>query len=117
MVILPQWRDSMVQQQERSGWIAEKQVPNDKDAELRVLKGIITDGFSIEKLDFLKPEDFFHERHRIIFKVVLDLYVHHRSIHEISVQEELERAGYLETHFQDNPFYVQDMTPESFVID
>ena len=90
----------MVQQQERSGWIAEKQVPNDK-----------------EKLDFLKPEDFFHERHRIIFKVVLDLYVHHRSIHEISVQEELERAGYLETHFQDNPFYVQDMTPESFVID
>ncbi|SRR6266568_885999 len=95
--------------------LVEKQIPNDPIAEIRVLGSILLHPQSLEKIDFLKPEDFYQDRHRAIFEVILDLHVHHKPIGNVEVQQEMDRAGRLEV-LGDDPFYPLEL-PDQGVFD
>lgn len=82
----------------------EKHVPNDPIAEVRVLGSILLHPESLEKIDFLKPEDFYQDRHRVIFEIILDLHARHKPIDGVEIQQEMDRAGRLEV-LGDDPFY------------
>lgn len=105
----------MVQQQERPAWVAEKQVPNDKRVEMRVLSSILDDPVLLEKVDFLKPEDFYHNEHRVIYKAILSLHARHCPIDQIVVEEEVERNGDMEV-FAQNPLFFLDFSPSAAAV-
>lgn len=50
-------------------------LPQDIDAEIQVLGAIILNGISLIRIkDFISPEDFYRQRHRIIYDTALSLY-------------------------------------------
>jgi len=72
--------------------------PHNIEAEEAVLGSILLDPVAIEKVaDFLQPADFYSERNHYAFETCLALYQRGLPLNQISIAEELERRGRLET--------------------
>jgi len=72
--------------------------PQNLDAEQAVLGSILIDRDAIiEVADFLHTEDFYRQAHARIFATMLTLFEHREPIDVVTVAEELERAGELES--------------------
>lgn len=77
--------------------LAEKSVPANVDAERAVLGSLIIDSEAIGEIaSFLKPEDFYRERHRAIYAARLDLYERREPGNLITLIDELQRRGQLD---------------------
>jgi replicative DNA helicase len=72
--------------------------PQNLDAEQAVLGSILIDRDAIiEVADFLHTEDFYRQAHARIFATMLTLFEHREPIDVVTVAEELERNGELES--------------------
>ncbi|HEV2952754.1 MAG TPA: replicative DNA helicase [Candidatus Dormibacteraeota bacterium] len=71
--------------------------PHDLDAEQSVLGAILLDPVAITKvLELLRPDDFYRENHRQIFRAAEELFSAGEPIDNITVSAALERMGVLE---------------------
>jgi len=76
----------------------QKLPPHDIDAEEAVIGSLLIDGQAVYKIStFLKQQDFYSERNSLIFGSCLSLYEHDEAINQITVAQELDRQGKLET--------------------
>lgn len=76
----------------------EKLLPQNIEAESSVLGSIIIDPEAIVQVaDFLQPDDFYRDAHRTIYEVILHLYEQREAADFITICDELERGGKLET--------------------
>ena len=74
-----------------------KMLPQNIEAEKSVLAACLLNQEAVEEVATkLKPENFFRPAHRIVFESVLDLYVRHIPVDQISVAENLHGTGQLE---------------------
>jgi len=71
--------------------------PHNIKAEESVIGSLLLDGSLIEQIKFLEPMDYYHEPLKEIYKVCVDLYHHSQAINEVTITNELERLGKLET--------------------
>jgi replicative DNA helicase len=78
---------------------SEKLPPHNIDAEEAVIGSLLIDGMAIYKIaTFLQPSDFYGERNSLIYGACLALYQRPDGvINQITVAEELDRQGKLET--------------------
>ena len=77
---------------------AERLPPHDVDAEEAVNGSLLIDGTSIYKIaTFLQPEDFYQEQNRWLFAACLTLYQRNETINQITLAQELDRQGKLES--------------------
>src|SRR5579884_1107337 len=77
--------------------LAEKTVPANVDAERAVLGSLLIDSEAIGEIaSFLKPDDFYRERHRVIYAARFDLYERREPGDLITLRDELQRRGQLE---------------------
>ena len=75
----------------------ERSFPHNLDAEKSVLGAILINNENYYRvLESLKPEDFYLEAHRVIFRKMVDLIENSKAIDLITIQEELVRASQLE---------------------
>ena len=75
----------------------EKLLPQNIEAEAGVLGSLLIDpGAIVQVADFLRPEDFYREAHREIYRAVLDLYETSDPADLITLTDELQRRGKLE---------------------
>ena len=76
----------------------ERTLPHNIDAEKSVLGAILVNNENYYRvLESLKPEDFYLDGHRVIFRKMVDLIERSRAIDLITIQEELVRASQLES--------------------
>jgi replicative DNA helicase len=76
----------------------DKLPPHDTDAEEAVIGSLLIDGSSIHKVaTILQPADFHSERNSLIYGACLSLYERDEAIDQITVAQELDRQGKLET--------------------
>jgi len=76
----------------------DKLPPHDTDAEEAVIGSLLIDGSSIHKIaSILQPTDFHNERNSLIYGACLSLYERDEAIDQITVAQELDRQGKLET--------------------
>jgi len=76
----------------------DKLPPHDTDAEEAVIGSLLIDGASIHKIaTILQPTDFHNERNSLIYGACLSLYERDEAIDQITVAQELDRQGKLET--------------------
>jgi replicative DNA helicase len=75
----------------------EKLLPQNIEAECGVLGSIIIDPEAIVQVaDFLQPEDFYRDAHRLIYQTIIQLYEQHEPADYITICDELERTNKLE---------------------
>jgi replicative DNA helicase len=75
----------------------EKLLPQNIEAECGVLGSIIIDPEAIVQVaDFLQPEDFYRDAHRIIYEIIVQLYEQREPADFITICDELERTNRLE---------------------
>ncbi len=75
----------------------EKLLPQNVEAEAGVLGSLLIDPEAIVQVaDFLRPDDFYREAHRLIFQAVLDLYESGEPADLITLADELQRRGKLD---------------------
>ncbi len=76
---------------------AERLLPQNVEAEAGVLGSLLIDPEAMAQIaDFLRPEDFYREAHREIFKAALDLYEAGSPADLITLTDELQRRNLLE---------------------
>lgn len=74
----------------------ERQMPSNVEAEQAVLGSLLLDGDAMTRvLGFLRANDFYLEKHRWIYQVMLDLQEHHEPIDILSVSSVLDQQGHL----------------------
>jgi replicative DNA helicase len=72
--------------------------PHDIDAEEAVIGSLLIDGSSIHRVAaVLQPADFYNERNSLIYGACLSLYERDEAIDQITVAQELDRQGKLES--------------------
>jgi replicative DNA helicase len=72
--------------------------PHDNDAEEAVIGSLLIDGSSIHKVAaVLQPADFYSERNSLIYGACFSLYERDEAIDQITVAQELDRQGKLES--------------------
>ncbi|UCB43548.1 MAG: replicative DNA helicase [Dehalococcoidales bacterium] len=72
--------------------------PHDINAEEAVSGSLLIDGKAIYEIaTTLRPEDFYSEPNRVIYRACRFLYERDEAINQITVAQELERLGSLET--------------------
>ena len=72
-------------------------LPHNLDAEIATLGALMIDGTAVERvIDFLSPEDFYREAHRVICDVLIALSSRNEPVDLVTVSEELQRRGKLE---------------------
>jgi len=72
--------------------------PQNIEAEQAVLGSLLIDKDAIVKVaDILKSEDFYQEKHEIIFKAMLDVYEARDPIDLVTLKERLEKAKQIES--------------------
>ncbi len=72
--------------------------PHSQEAEKSVLGSMLVDKESVVKVsDFLRPEDFYHDSHKVIYQSILDLYDKRTPIDLITLSNILESRGELAT--------------------
>ncbi len=77
--------------------LSEKTIPANIDAERAVLGALIIDSEAIGEIaSFLRPEDFYRERHRAIYAARLDLYERREPGDFVTLVDELRRRGQIE---------------------
>src|SRR5216110_3340351 len=75
----------------------ERTLPHNIDAEKSVLGAILVNNENYYRvLENLKPEDFYLDAHRVIYRRMVDLIEKAKAIDLITIQEELVRASQLE---------------------
>ena len=75
----------------------EKLLPQNIEAEAGVLGSLLIDpGAIVQVADFLRPDDFYREAHREIYRAVLDLYETSDPADLITLTDELQRRGKLD---------------------
>ncbi len=79
--------------------MAEKLPPHDIDAEEAVIGSLLIDGKSIFQITSLLPDSsyFYHERNQWLYEACLALYQRDEGINQITLAQELDRLGKLET--------------------
>src|SRR5438094_5319661 len=76
----------------------ERTLPHNIDAEKSVLGCILVNNENYYRvLENLRPEDFYLDAHRVIFRQMVELIERSRAIDLITIQEELVRASQLES--------------------
>ena len=76
----------------------EKLPPHDIDAEEAVNGSLLIDGTAIYKVaTFLNQPDFYSEQNQLVYGACLSLYQRNEAINQITVAQELDRRGKLET--------------------
>jgi replicative DNA helicase len=76
----------------------EKLPPHDIDAEEAVNGSLLIDGTAIYQIaTFLNPPDFYSEQNQLVYGACLSLYQRNEAINQITVAQELDREGKLET--------------------
>ena len=76
----------------------ERTLPHNVDAEKSVLGAILVNNENYYRvLETLRPEDFYLDAHRVIFRQMMELIERSRAIDLITIQEELVRASQLES--------------------
>ena len=76
----------------------EKLPPHDIDAEEAVNGSLLIDGAAIYKIaTFLNQPDFYSEQNQLVYGACLSLYQRNEAINQITVAQELDRRGKLET--------------------
>lgn len=74
----------------------ERQTPSNVEAEQAVLGSILLDGESITRVvSFLRPADFYLEKHRWMYEAIWDLHDHRDPVDFLSVTSALDAAGHL----------------------
>lgn len=74
----------------------ERQTPSNVEAEQAVLGSILLDGETITHVvSFLRPTDFYLEKHRWMYEAIWDLHEHREPIDFLSVTSALDAAGHL----------------------
>jgi len=90
---------------------AEKMPPQSLEAEQSVLGAIMLDREALlAVLEILRPEDFYREAHRVIYRAIIDLYERNEAVDMLTVTEELRRQGLLEA--AGGVAYLADLTGE-----
>src|SRR5437764_3993752 len=76
----------------------ERTLPHNIDAEKSVLGAILVNNENYYRvLETLKPEDFYLDAHRVIYRRMVELIERSRAIDLITIQEDLVRAAQLES--------------------
>ena len=76
---------------------SEKLLPQNVEAEAGVLGSLLIDPEAMSQIaDFLKPEDFYRESHRVIYEASQDLYEGGTPADLITLIDELQRRGKLD---------------------
>jgi len=76
---------------------ADRLPPQNTEAEQSVLGSILIDREAIPvAMEILRPEDFYQDVHRIIYRAVVSLYDQNRPVDVVTLTEELRRTGELE---------------------
>ena len=76
----------------------ERSLPHNVDAEKSVLGSILVNNENYYRvIEILRPEDFYLDAHRVIFRQMVELMERSRAIDLITIQEELVRASSLES--------------------
>jgi len=71
--------------------------PQDIQAEQSVLGSILIDSTALPKVaSFLRPEDFYHQKHTDIYQSLLALFEKRKPVDLITIGDELEKASQLE---------------------
>ncbi|MGQ9737024.1 MAG: replicative DNA helicase [Armatimonadota bacterium] len=72
-------------------------LPHNLDAEIATLGSMMIDSTAIERVsEFLAPDDFYREAHKVIFDVLVTLSSRSEPADLVTVSEELQRRGKLE---------------------
>lgn len=72
-------------------------LPHSLEAEQAVLGAMLLDREAIYvAVEALRPEDFYHEAHRLLFQVMVAMSDRGEAVDLVTVVEELRRLGYLE---------------------
>ena len=72
--------------------------PHSEEAEQAVLGSMLMDRDAVNTvMEILEAEDFYNERHRVIYRGMQDLYRENRAIDLITLKDRLEQGGTLET--------------------
>jgi replicative DNA helicase len=72
-------------------------LPHNLDAEIATLGSMMIDGTAIERVsEFLAPDDFYREAHRVIYDALIALSSRSEPVDLVTLSEELQRRGKLE---------------------
>ncbi|MBI4975271.1 replicative DNA helicase, partial [Candidatus Peregrinibacteria bacterium] len=72
--------------------------PHSLEAEKSTIGALLIDKDSIIKIsDFLKPEDFYHDAHRLVYKAILDLYDKRTPVDLVTLTNILEERKELKS--------------------
>ncbi|HEY7973818.1 MAG TPA: replicative DNA helicase, partial [Ktedonobacterales bacterium] len=75
----------------------EKLLPQNVEAEAGVLGSLLIDPDAMAQIaDFLRPDDFYREAHRVIYQAISDLYETRTPADLITLTDELQRRGKLD---------------------
>ena len=78
--------------------VLERSLPSNVDAERSLLGSILVNNENYYRVvEFLRPEDFYLDSHRVIFRNMTTLMENSRAIDLITLQDELLRAASLES--------------------
>src|SRR5687768_17958041 len=78
--------------------VLERSLPNNIDAEKSILGSIFVNNENYYRVvEMLRPEDFYFDAHRVIYRHMVSLMEASRAIDLITIQEELLRASSLES--------------------
>ena len=96
-----------------------KSIPSNIEAERAVLGALLIDPDAIIKVaNFLRPEDFYRERHSWIYAALLALHERREPADFVTLVDELERQGLLED--AGGPAYITELinsTPTAIYVD
>jgi len=96
-----------------------KAIPSSIEAERAVLGSLLIDPDAVIKIaSFLRPRDFYRERHGWLYEALLSLNERHEPLEFVTVVDELERRGHLEDI--GGPAYITDlisMTPTAMFVE
>jgi hypothetical protein len=72
--------------------------PQDPEAELKLLSGLMLDNKRFDEvLEFLEPEDFYRDKHEIVFRAMRDLHFRGIGVDGVTLANELKHRGQLDS--------------------
>src|ERR1700733_4528869 len=71
-------------------------LPHNLDAEGSILGGVILRNDVLSQLDTLEVEDFYDNRHKVVFQAIRNLEAAARPIDVVTLENEIEKAGKLD---------------------
>ena len=78
--------------------VLERSLPSNVDAERSLLGSVFVNNENYYRIvEFLRPEDFYLDAHRVIFRTMVSLMENSRAIDLITLQDELLRGSSLES--------------------